>query len=190
MLTSTDKAVHANTLYGGSKFVAERLLIASNNLGRCRFSICRYANVVGSTGSVNELWHKQAAYGEDITITHPAMTRMFLSKEEAAAFIVHKLGVMVGGEIFVPKLTGKSMLAMAKTIADSKNVKVKDIGLRPHEKIHEDLIGDTDARDCYENKDDNGNPYYILYPPFHNWAIALAKRGKKMPESFRLSSRE
>lgn len=182
ILISTDKAVEPITLYGATKFAAERYWIAANNLrGRCKFSACRYANVAGSTGSVLPLWKKQADNGEPLTITDKRMSRMWIEKEEAAAFVLDCLDKMQGGEVFIPDLKGKRMVDLAKEITD--NPQFSEIGLRPAEKLHEILISEADARDCW--KTDNG---YTIYPPYHDWVNEYNKTGCKMQESFRLSS--
>lgn len=181
LTTSTDKAAAPETLYGSTKLCAERLFVAANNLGTCRFSICRYANVWGSTGSVIELWDKQYAAGDYLTVTDLRMTRMWIHPKVAAAFIVSKFDVMQGGEVFVPAIPGQSIRDII--INHYPDAKVKETGLRPSEKMHEIMITDVDSRDCYL---DAG--WYTIYPAHHDWTADMKRRGVKMPEGFTLTS--
>lgn len=187
LTTSTDKAAAPETLYGSSKLCAERLFVAANNLGKCRFSICRYANVVGSTGSVLQTWKKQVEAGDPITITNPHMTRMWISQNEAALFITHKFLVMQGGEIFVPNLLGKNMLVMARDFISANNLpidtRIVEIPMRPSEKLHEVLITEVDARHAYFCGD-----YYVVYPAHHAWCKNIFPLGHKVPDGFTLTS--
>lgn len=183
ILTSTDKAACPETLYGATKLCGERLFISANNLGKCRFSVCRYANVEGSTGSVLKIWERQAAAGKPITITDSRMTRMWLSKEEAAAFILSKFEAMAGGEIFIPDLHGINIRKLAQTLYPDKPV--EEIGLRPSERLYEVLITETDSRNCYYNGD-----YYVIYPAHHDWVKTISTTGTRVKEGFRLTSEE
>ena len=191
ILTSTDKACMPDTLYGGTKFCAERIFTAANNLGSCRFSSCRYANVEGSTGSVIPIWKHTLALDGTIDITDKRMTRMWITQEHAARFVLDRLESMEGGEVFIPDLKGETLLDTAKRCCGYGNYCIEtsdphsfnEIGIRPNEKLHETLISDADSRNCYKTDD-----YYTIYPAFHDWRVKFPKKGTKMPESFRLSS--
>jgi UDP-N-acetylglucosamine 4,6-dehydratase/5-epimerase len=181
IVVSTDKAVHPVNLYGATKLCMEKLTIAANNLGKCRFSVCRYGNVEGSKGSVIPLWKKLHSEGKPIPITDRRMTRFWISIEEAAKFVIHKLNIMQGGEIFIPEIKSKSMLDLAKEIAP--NAETEELGIRAGEKLHECLISEEDARSCFYNKG-----YYTIYPQFHDWTTDIQPKGSQMAESFRLVS--
>lgn len=183
---STDKAVEPITIYGATKLAAERVWIASNALGPCRLSAVRYANVEGSTGSLLELWRKQATTGRAITITHPECTRMWITQERATALIHTALNDMQGGEIFIADCEKRRIQDMAANVYPLAKKEV--IGLRPSEKLHEMLISECDARSCYKNENVDIGEYYVVYPSFHSWIKEYDKKGILMPESFRLSS--
>jgi UDP-N-acetylglucosamine 4,6-dehydratase len=178
---STDKAVSPHTLYGSTKFCGEKLMIASNNMGHCRFSCVRYANVKGSTGSCLTIWDKQCKENKPLTVTDKRMTRMWITQEDAARLIVRVLGKMQGGEVFIPNCTGTRLI---DTIREQYgNHPIVETGIRPSEKLHEDLISESDARDCWFDGMD-----YVLYPAEHQWTKDLERRGHKQPEDFRLRS--
>jgi len=182
MLISTDKAVAPITHYGATKLCMERLGIGANNLGTCGISICRYANVTGSTGSVLPLWQSQKEKGKPLTITDKRMTRMWISKEDAAEFVLYCLNCFERGCIFVPKFVrARRLIDMAREIAPEP-YPVTEIGLRPHEKLHEVLISEGDARHTYEQ-----DIRYTIYPAQHDWG-KVPRRGVQCDETFRLSS--
>lgn len=181
ILVSTDKAPNASTLYGATKLAAERIFIASNNLGTTRFSVVRYGNVIGSRGSVFELWEKQKSENQPITITNNEMTRFFWKIEEAALFVLTMLDVMKGGEIFLPKMKGFKIRELAETFSDN----IKEIGLRGIEKMHEILMTEEEARECYDQ-----GWYYIVYPSVHDWCQVIEKKGAKVPDNFSLISKD
>lgn len=148
------------TLYGGTKFVAEQAFINGNNYshkGGTTFAVTRYGNVYASNGSVAHIFKKQAEEGK-VKVTHPDMTRFFMSLDEAVDLNLFALNNTIGGEIFIPKLKSTTIMAFAETFAPG--VPVEFIGLRGYEKIHEDLISKTEMMytvDC-------GN-YYKIVPP-------------------------
>jgi UDP-N-acetylglucosamine 4,6-dehydratase len=181
MVISTDKAVHPINLYGATKLCMEKLTIAANNLGKCRFSVCRYGNVEGSKGSVIPHWRKLAELGQPIPITDKRMTRFWISIEDAAKFVIHKIRIMQGGEIFIPEIKNKSMLMLAKEICP--NAETIETGIRPGEKLHECLISEEDARFCFHKKG-----FYTVYPMFHYWASKINPIGSQISENFRMTS--
>ena len=147
---STDKASNPINLYGASKLASDKLFISGNSYtgeAKTKFSIVRYGNVMGSRGSVIPLFIKQAQKGE-ITITDIEMTRFMITIEEAINFVCESIDLMIGGEIFVKKIPSMKVKDIANTIAP--NAKIKIIGKRPGEKMHEQMIGLEDANHTYE----------------------------------------
>ena len=160
LLVSSDKASSPATLYGGTKFVAEQVFINGNNYSTrdCIFTVSRYGNVFGSNGSIKQLFEKQAKEGGKIKITHEDMTRFFMSMEDAVDLNLFALNHALGGEIFIPKLKATTIMSFAETFAPG--VPTEIIGVRGHEKIHEDLISETEMAytvDC--------GKYYKIVPP-------------------------
>ena len=143
---STDKAVYPTTLYGSTKKCAEDLIIRANiykkRTGLPRFSCARYGNVFGSNGSVIQLFQKQKALGV-LTVTDLQMTRFWITIPTVAQFILDRIDDMRGGEIFVPKMASMAVVDIAKTI--SPEAKIKTIGLRGMEKLHECLITEEES---------------------------------------------
>jgi UDP-N-acetylglucosamine 4,6-dehydratase len=161
---STDKAVNPINLYGATKLCADKLFVAANHLSGqsgTRFSVVRYGNVIGSRGSVVPLFRQVSKTGK-LPITDPRMTRFWLSIEEGATFVTRSLGMMQGGEIFIPKIASMRIADLATAIcADCKH---DIIGIRPGEKLHELLIARDDARHTLEFKD-----FYVIQPAVHLW---------------------
>lgn len=176
MLISTDKSVDAAGMYGASKRVAEELFIQSNNYGDCHFAVCRYGNVKGSRGSLNTIWDKQIRNHLALTVTHADMTRWFWTIEEAAAFVLDRLGHMERGVIYVPKMTGYSIMQMAKNLSSD----IVITGLRCGEKLHESMISQTEVQNTYEHP-----TYYTIYPFSHEWQKNIKYSGTKVPDDFR-----
>jgi len=133
-------------IYGASKLCAEKLFVHGNSYsheGGARFSCCRYGNVVGSRGSVIPIFQEQHRNGL-ITITDPSMTRFWLTLQQGVEFVIRCIGLMKGGEVFVPKIPSMRIVDLAKAIAPATPVKI--IGVRPGEKIHESLVSEDEAR--------------------------------------------
>ena len=157
---STDKAVSPVNLYGASKLCSDKLFISANNIvGKKNklFSVVRYGNVMGSRGSVIPEFQKQKAKGL-IKITDPDMTRFNITMEESIKLVLYALEKSIGGEIFVPKIPSFKITTLAKAIAG--NTKTKVIGIRPGEKIHEELISTTEAQNTLDIK-----KYYVILSP-------------------------
>ena len=156
---STDKASSPLNLYGATKLTADKLMVAANNYkGNTKtiFSVVRYGNVMGSRGSVIPLFLKQKENGI-FSITDPKMTRFNITLEESVNFVINSLNYMLGGEIFVPKINSYKILDLAKSI--SKKTKIQVTGVRPGEKIHEEMISNADAENTIEGKD-----FFIIFP--------------------------
>ena len=158
---STDKAVSPVNLYGATKLTAERLFIAANHLSGSvgnnnltKFSIVRYGNVANSRGSVIPLFKKLSKMGKPLSITHPEMTRFWITLEQAVAFVVENLHEMQGGEIFIPKMPSFRITELADAICYPEEITLSGIpirfdhpivGMRPGEKVHETLITTHDT---------------------------------------------
>jgi len=146
---STDKAVSSINLYGATKLVAEKLFINANTFGEKKtvFSVVRYGNVLGSRGSVVEIFREQAKQGI-IYVTDKQMTRFWWLMEDAIDFVLSSLQYMQGGEIFVPKLRSSYVVDLASAIC--KECRIRSMGIRPGEKIHETLISSDEAGRTYD----------------------------------------
>lgn len=151
---STDKAVDPINLYGATKLCAEKLFIAANNYvpmnQKTCFSVARYGNVVGSRGSVIPFFKECAQKGE-IPITDSRMTRFWLTLEQGVHFVLQCIREMGGGEIFIPKIPSMKVVDLAKAIAPHCRLKI--IGVRPGEKLHETLLSQNEGTDAYELKE-------------------------------------
>lgn len=183
MAISTDKAVHPVNLYGATKMVAEKLFVQGNSYAGARatrFACTRYGNVIGSRGSIIPLFLKQKE-GGILTITDQRMTRFWLTLEQGAGFVMKCIELMRGGEIFVPKIPSMRIIDLAKSIAP--DAKLKDIGIRPGEKLHEVLITEDEARHSRDF-----TSYYVIEPELKFWQEISPNGGKKLPEGFRYTS--
>ncbi|MBS0332845.1 MAG: UDP-N-acetylglucosamine 4,6-dehydratase (inverting) [Proteobacteria bacterium] len=160
---STDKACNPVNLYGATKLASDKTFVAANNLSGdigTRFSVVRYGNVVGSRGSVAPLFQRLIARGAtELPITDPRMTRFWITLGEGVDFVLSSLGVMHGGEIFVPKIPSMKMTDLAAAMAPDLPIKV--IGIRPGEKLHEIMISADDARSTVDMGD-----RYAIEPAF------------------------
>ena len=149
---STDKACSPINLYGATKLASDKLFISANNIkGKtdCKFSVLRYGNVMGSRGSVIPHFLNLKKLNKPLTVTDTAMTRFSLTLEEGIDFAIQTLKMMIGGEMFVPKIPSYKILDLVKALSDKK---FQVIGLRPGEKTHEDLISISDAPYTFETK--------------------------------------
>ncbi len=184
MALSTDKAVNPVNLYGATKLCAEKIITQGNSYvgdSNVRFATVRYGNVVGSRGSVIPLFKRQAEHGE-LTITDEAMTRFWITLEQAVEFVISCLARMRGGEIFVPKIPSMRVSDIADAIAPSAMRRI--IGIRPGEKIHEVLLTEDESR--HANAFDDR---FAIYPSFKFWGEEDAyPRGTELPPGFRFSS--
>lgn len=184
MAISTDKAVHPVNLYGATKMVAEKLFVQANSYTggerKTKFSVVRYGNVVGSRGSVIPLFKEQMKTGE-ITITDQRMTRFWITLDQGVRFVINSLEMMKGGEIFIPKIPSMRITDLAHITAPS--ARVKEIGIRPGEKLHEVLLTEDESRHAKEF-----DTHFIIEPEHAFWGSNLHTRGKTIPEGFRYSS--
>jgi len=163
---STDKAVQPTNLYGATKLCAEKLFVAANALvghRRLRFSILRYGNVIGSRGSVVPLWQALAAAGEPLPVTHPDMTRFLITIGQAVGMASITMIDMEGGEIFVPILPSTTIAVLARAVAP--DAKLRAIGIRPGEKMHECLVSADESRRVWKFPKRTGYAaYFRIYP--------------------------
>lgn len=182
---STDKAVNPVNLYGATKLAAEKLMVQSNAYAggrKTRIACSRYGNVVGSRGSVVPLFIKQRPTGE-LTITDDRMTRFWISLEQGVRFVIRCVEEMQGGELFVPKIPSMKMTDLAKAIAPEAKIKI--IGIRPGEKLHESLISEDEARTTVELDD-----MFVVQPSAEAlwFGHAWADKGKSVPDGFTYTS--
>jgi UDP-N-acetylglucosamine 4,6-dehydratase len=183
---STDKAANPVNLYGATKLVADKLFVAANmytSEGRCRFSCVRYGNVVGSRGSVIPWFFKLRDTGE-ITITDSRMTRFWITLTQGVDCVLESLQRMQGGEIFVPKIPSMKVVDLAEVIGPE--CKLREIGIRPGEKLHEVMVAEEDSRHTHEY--DN---YFCIYPESYGWLELQDLRKERkdpLPDGFRYSS--
>jgi len=183
---STDKAAAPINLYGATKLTSDKLFIAANNIrGRndIDFSVVRYGNVMGSNGSVIPFFMKKKAEGV-LPITDPRMTRFNISLSEGVDMVLHALEHAWGGEIFVPKLPSYKITDVAESIGPE--CKQKIIGIRPGEKIHEEMITSSDSFTTYDL-----GKYYVILPQTTFWNLSeFIKKynAKKVEEGFNYNS--
>jgi UDP-N-acetylglucosamine 4,6-dehydratase len=168
---STDKAVNPINLYGASKLCSDKLFIAANNFGngRAMFAVVRYGNVMSSRGSVIPFFVECRKSGT-IPITDERMTRFWITLDQAAAFVLHGLSMMRGGEVFVSKIPSMRIVDLARAIAPE--AKIAFTGIRPGEKLHETLVPADEAAHTLEFQD-----YYLIKPSIMkrklNYDVAL-----------------
>jgi UDP-N-acetylglucosamine 4,6-dehydratase len=182
---STDKASSPANLYGATKLVSDKLFIAGNSYSGAddtRFGVVRYGNVMGSRGSVVPLFLSVAESGV-LPITDARMTRFMITLEQGVSLVWHALGDMVGGEIYVKKIPSIKVTDIARAVAPEARHNI--VGIRPGEKLHEQMIGTEDAQHTYEY--DN---YFKILPALHNWSQDPARisEGKKVAPDFTYSS--
>ena len=163
---STDKACAPINLYGVTKLTSDKLFVAANNISGSnpiRFSVVRYGNVMGSNGSVIPFFIKKKKEGK-LPITDPNMTRFNISLTEGVAMVIHALEYAWGGEIFVPKIPSYRITDVAEAIGpDCEQVTV---GIRPGEKVHEEMITSSDSFYTYDL-----GKYYTIIPSTHKWKL-------------------
>jgi UDP-N-acetylglucosamine 4,6-dehydratase len=163
---STDKASSPANLYGATKLASDKLFIAGNSYSGSqdtRFAVVRYGNVMGSRGSVIPFFISQAASGA-LPITDPRMTRFMITLEQGVELVWHAFDDMFGGEIYVKKIPSMKVTDIAHAVAQDARQHI--IGIRPGEKLHEQMISFEDAPHTYEYA-----AYYKILPAIHNWSL-------------------
>lgn len=161
---STDKASSPANLYGATKLASDKLFVAGNSYsgGGTRFSVVRYGNVMGSRGSVIPFFLSIAEKGV-LPITDERMTRFMITLDQGVSLVWHAFEDMIGGEIYVKKIPSMRVVDIATAIAPEARQEI--IGIRPGEKLHEQMIGPEDALHTYEYAD-----YYKILPAIHQWS--------------------
>ena len=163
---STDKACAPINLYGATKLASDKLFIAANNIKgnqNIKFSVVRYGNVMGSNGSVIPFFINKKANGV-IPITDPDMTRFNISLDDGVKMVLHALENSWGGELYVPKIPSYKILDIAEAVAPECTREI--IGIRPGEKIHEEMITPSDSFNTYDL-----GKYYVILPSQTNWSL-------------------
>ncbi|MBT1444925.1 UDP-N-acetylglucosamine 4,6-dehydratase (inverting) [Shewanella sp. JM162201] len=189
---STDKAANPINLYGATKLASDKLFIAANNItggGRTRFAAVRYGNVVGSRGSVVPLFKKLIADGADsLPITHPDMTRFWITLQDGVDFVLKNFSRMQGGELFVPKIPSIRITDLA--IAYAPDLKQDIVGIRPGEKMHEIMCPADDSHHTLEFDD-----HFVITPSIKFFGgetdfctNALGEKGKPVEMGFEYNS--
>lgn len=175
---STDKASSPINLYGATKLTADKLFISANNYGQPRgtsFSVVRYGNVMGSRGSVIPYFRELSTNGAKIPITDLRMTRFWITIEHASQFILDSLILMKGGELYVPKIPSMKIVDLARAI--NQNVEIFEIGIRPGEKLHEEMISEDDSRRTFIMGD-----RYVVTPVSAEWGFKTPPNVEYMEE--------
>ena len=182
---STDKASSPVNLYGATKLVSDKVFIAGNTYAggkKTRFSVVRYGNVMGSRGSVIPFFLEQAKSGV-LTVTDPRMTRFMITLEQGVELVWHAFDDMEGGEIYVKKIPSMNICDIARACGPECRQEI--IGIRPGEKLHEQMISPEDAPHTYEYPG-----HFKILPAIHSWDrdVNRIKDGKKVPDGFRYES--
>ncbi|WP_233880386.1 UDP-N-acetylglucosamine 4,6-dehydratase (inverting) [Paraburkholderia flagellata] len=189
---STDKAANPINLYGATKLASDKLFVAANNMAgghRTTFSVVRYGNVVGSRGSVVPFFKRLIANGNDhLPITHPDMTRFWITLDDGVDFVLKNFQRMKGGEIFVPKIPSVRIVELATSMAPELPQRI--VGIRPGEKLHEVMCPADDSHLTIEFDD-----HYVLGPTItfnrqdNDFTTNLLdERGVRVPQGFEYNS--
>ena len=178
---STDKASSPANLYGATKLTSDKLFVGGNSYAgghNTRFAVVRYGNVMGSRGSVIPFFMSVANQGK-LPVTDARMTRFMITLEQGVELVWHALKDMFGGEIFIKKIPSMKVTDIALTV--DPNAKQEIVGIRPGEKIHEQMIGTEDTPHTFEYDD-----HFIIQPAIHNLSSdpARTKGGKKVAADF------
>jgi UDP-N-acetylglucosamine 4,6-dehydratase len=176
---STDKASSPINLYGATKLTADKLFSAANNYSQgygTLFSVVRYGNVMGSRGSVIPLFRQHAKKGKPFPITDKRMTRFWITIDQAVEFVLESFEIMSGGELFVPKIPSMKIMDLAHAV--KSDFSYIEIGIRPGEKLHEEMISPDDSRRTIELKN-----RFVVSPIYAEWGYKSAV-GKQVPDGF------
>ena len=185
---STDKACAPINLYGATKLTSDKLFIAANNIKGVqdiKFSVVRYGNVMGSNGSVVPFFLKKRKDGV-LPITDPSMTRFNISLNDGVEMVLHALENAWGGELYVPKIPSYRIMDVAKAIGPECEYRI--IGIRPGEKIHEEMITSSDSYNTYDL-----GKYYVILPTVTDWNMEEYKKtfhAQKVENGFSYTSGE
>ena len=184
---STDKACAPVNLYGATKLTSDKLFVAANNISgdkKIKFSVVRYGNVMGSNGSVIPFFLKMKNLKRRLPITHPEMTRFNIPIEGGVEMVFYALQHAWGGEIFIPKIPSYRILDVAEAIGPECEKPI--VGVRPGEKIHEEMITSADSLNTYDL-----GKYYTILPSKTKWSLSdflKTFKGTKVKEGFTYNS--
>jgi len=179
---STDKASSPINLYGATKLTADKLFITGNHYAAAydtRFAVVRYGNVMGSRGSVIPFFRKLGEQGKPLPITDLRCTRFFITLPEAVKMVVDAFELMQGGELLVPRIPSMKVTDLALAIVPG--AKLLDIGLRPGEKLHEEMISPEEGRRAVTIAD---GKYYVIQPDLASWGYRPPVGAVPVPEGF------
>lgn len=181
---SSDKASSPVNLYGATKLCADKLFVAANHYAAhvpTRFAVVRYGNVLGSRGSVVPYFQGLAEAGRSLPITDERMTRFWITLDAAVDFVISSFERMSGGEVFVPKVPSMRLVDLARTVAPG--TELERVGIRPGEKLHEEMISEDDARRTLEF-----DGHYVITPVLAGWGWTPPEGGEPVADGFRYRS--
>ncbi|MEK8106874.1 polysaccharide biosynthesis protein [Micromonospora sp. M12] len=181
---STDKASSPINLYGATKLVGDKLFVSANHYAAqhpTRFAVVRYGNVVGSRGSVVPLFRRLAAEGKSLPITDKRMTRFWITLDQAVQFVMDSFDQMQGGELFVPRIPSMRILDLVEAVAPDATT--HEIGIRPGEKLHEEMIAPDDSRRTLRAGD-----RFIVQPTIATWGYQAPVDCDPVPDGFAYQS--
>lgn len=176
---STDKASSPLNLYGATKLAADKLFQSANHYAagyETRFSVVRYGNVMGSRGSVVPFFRRLAAEGKPLPITDTRMTRFWITLPQAVQFVIDSFDQMQGGELYVPRIPSMKIVDLVEAVAPGSET--YEMGIRPGEKLHEEMISLDDARRTLRIGD-----RYVVLPTIAEWGFT-APEGESLPDGF------
>ena len=181
---STDKASSPVNLYGATKLTADKLFISSNHYavaGGTRFAVVRYGNVMGSRGSVIPFFRRLAEQGQPLPITDLRMTRFWITLPQAVDFVISSFDDMNGGELYVPRIPSMHVTDLARAVAP--DAELIEVGIRPGEKLHEEMISTEDSRRTLRRDD-----RYVVLPTFAIWGGFTEPAGDPVEDGFSYTS--
>jgi UDP-N-acetylglucosamine 4,6-dehydratase (inverting) len=181
---STDKASSPINLYGATKLTADKLFITGNHYAAAyptRFCVVRYGNVMGSRGSVIPFFRKLGEAGESLPITDLRMTRFFITLPQAVRFVLDSFEMMQGGELYVPRIPSMKIVDLAQAVVPG--AEMHNSGLRPGEKLHEEMISAEEGRRALRMGD-----RYVLQPDLASWGYEAPTDGEPVPDGFHYTS--
>ncbi|MDQ6688485.1 MAG: UDP-N-acetylglucosamine 4,6-dehydratase (inverting) [Actinomycetota bacterium] len=179
---STDKASSPINLYGATKLTADKLFVTGNHYAAAyetRFAVVRYGNVMGSRGSVIPFFKRLADAGESLPITDLRCTRFFITLPQAVQMVVDTFDMMQGGELLVPRIPSMKVVDLAQAIAPG--AAMHDVGLRPGEKLHEEMISPEEGRRAVTVHD---GQYFVLQPDMATWGYRAPRDGVPVEGGF------
>ncbi len=181
---STDKASSPINLYGATKLTADKLFVSANHYAAhhvTRFAVVRYGNVMGSRGSVVPFFRELASRGEALPITDKRMTRFWITLPQAVDFVVSSFDLMNGGELYVPRIPSMRITDLVEAVAPGATT--YEIGIRPGEKLHEEMIAPDDSRRTLRLAD-----RYVVTPTIAEWGYQPPADGEPVPDGFAYQS--